>query len=120
MLALMPLLTAAIKFGIRGTGTSTLTGDVSAVLELGGHHGVHRDHHVSLLRHQLVAVLDLHGDPLLEGLIDDRSADVDDPLLRRLREVLVVWEEGLDEWDVGDELENPLDAQTLVLRDVEC
>ena len=48
----MPLLTAAIKVGIRGTETTTLTGDVGAVLELGGHHGVHRDHHFLFLTHR--------------------------------------------------------------------
>ena len=92
---------------------------MSTVLKLRCHHRVHRDHHVSLLRHQLVSVLDLFTHPLLEGLIDDRCAHVDDPLLGRLREVLVVGEEGFDVGDVGDELENLLDAQTLVLRDVE-
>ena len=92
---------------------------MGAVLEVGGHHGVHRDHHVSLLRHQLVPVLDLLGNPFLEGLIDDCSAHVDDPLLRRLREVLVVGEEGFDVGNVGDELENLLNCQRLVLGHVE-
>ena len=92
---------------------------MSTVLKLRRHHGVHRDHHISLFRHQLISVLDLFTYPLLEGLIDDRSAHVDDPLLGRLREVLVVGEEGFDVGDVGDELENLLNCQRLVLGHVE-
>ena len=96
-----------------------LTAYVRGGLELGVHHGIHFDVHVLLVLHVEVALLHLGGDPGPERLADHGGADVDDPLLRRLREVLVVWEEGLDVGDVGDELENLLDAQTLVLGDVE-
>ena len=119
MFAEMPLLTESKQRSVRVGVGEVLTGDVRAVLELAGHDRVHGDHHVALLRHQLVAVLDLLADPGLEGPVDDGGADVDDPLLRRLRQVLVVGQVRLDVGDVGDELEDLLDAQALVLRHVE-
>ena len=87
--------------------------------ELLSHDGIHGDHHVALLRHQGVAVFDMLADPSLEWLVDDGSTDVHEPLLRRLRQVLVVGEEGLDIGIVGDELEHLLDGEALVLRHVE-
>ena len=119
MFAEMPLLTGTKQRSIRVRVVVVLTRDVGAVLELLRHDRIHGDHHVALLGHQLVPVLDLLTHPGLEGLVDDGSADVDDPLLRRLRQVLVVGQVRLDVGDVGDELEDLLDAQALVLRHVE-
>ena len=93
MFAEMPLLTGMKERSVRLSSGPILTRDVSAVLELLGHHRVHLDHQVSFFCHKLVSVLDLFADPLLERLVDDGRAHVDDPLLGRLRNVLVVWEE---------------------------
>ena len=93
MFAEIPLLTGSKERLSRLSSSAILTRDVGAVLELFGHHRVHLDHKVSFFCHVLVSVLDLFADPLLERLVDDRRAHVDDPLLGRLRNVLVVWEE---------------------------
>ena len=92
---------------------------MGAVGELLGHHRVHGDHHVSLLRHVGVPLLHLLADPLLERLIDHGGADVDDPLLRRLGYILIIGEEVFDLWHVSDELQDLLDGERLVLRHVE-
>ena len=88
-------------------------------MELRSNHWVHRDHHVSLVRHLLVAVLDLRSDPLLERLANHSRTDIDDPLFRRLGEVLIVWEVVGDVWLTADELQDLLDRQALILRHVE-
>ena len=59
----------------------------------------------------IVALLDLLADPPLERLSDHGGADVDDPLLRSLDEVLIIREEVGNVWQVGDELEDLLDAE---------
>ena len=92
---------------------------MSAVGKFLGHDRIHGNHHVSLLGHLFVAVLNLLTDPLLEGLADHDGADVHDPLLRSLRKVDVVGEEVGDVWLVGDELEDLFDGERLVLRHVE-
>ena len=119
MFAEIPLLTLSKQRSVKRRVGAILTRDVGAGSELLSHDGVHGDHHVALLRHQGVAVFDLLADPSLEWLVDDGSTDVHDPLLRRLRQVLVVGEEGLDIGIVGDELEDLLDGEALVLRHVE-
>ena len=58
---------------------------MGTVGELLCHDGIHGDHHVPLLRHGLVAILDLFTYPLLEWLADHGGANVDDPLFGRLR-----------------------------------
>ena len=58
------------------------------------------------------------GHPSFERLIDDGCIHVDDPLLRRLRQVMVVWQERFDVREVGDEFQDLFDCQALVLRNV--
>ena len=58
------------------------------------------------------------GHSSFEWFIDDGRTHVDDPLLRRLREVLVVRKERFDVWVVGDELQDLFDCEALVLWDV--
>ena len=67
----------------------------------------------------LIALFDLHPDPVLERLSYHGGTDVDNPLLRRLHEVSVIREEVGNVWLVGDEFQDLLDAQGLVLRHVE-
>ena len=58
-------------------------------------------------------------DPLLERLADDRRTDVDYPLFRSLRYVLIVRKEVSDIGNVGDELQDLLDGERLILRYME-
>ena len=88
-------------------------------LELGVHHGIHLDVHLLLLVHRLVALLDLVLDPGLERLADHGGADVDDPLLGRLRQVRVVGHVGGDVGVLAGELGDVLEVQALVLRHVD-
>ena len=119
MFAEMPLETVEHHHKINKRSQGVLTRDVCTVGELLGHHRVHGDHHVSLLRHVGVALLHLLANPLLERLIDHGGADVDDPLLRRLGYILIIGEEVFDLWHVSDELQDLLDGERLVLRHVE-
>jgi len=61
----------------------------------------------------------LFTDPLLERLADDRRTDVDYPLFGSLRYVLIVRKEVSDVGNVGDELQDLLDGERLILRHVE-
>ena len=75
---------------------------------------VHRDQHVLLRRDGGVPLFDLLADPSPERLTDDGRADVDDPLLRRLPQLLVVGQE-LDDRLVLEELvEDVGELQVLV------
>ena len=90
-----------------------------AGLERGGHLRVHGDHHLLLVGHLSVPVLDLLLDPGLERCANDGSADVDDPLLGRLRQVRRVRQVQLDVRLGADELADALEREVLVLRAVE-
>ena len=88
-------------------------------LELGVHLWVHVDVHLLLLVHRLVAHLHLVLDPGLERLADHGGADVDDPLLRRLRQVRVVRHVGGDVGMLHGELGDVLQVEALVLWHVD-
>ena len=64
--------------------------------ELSGHGGVHRNHDLTLLGHEGVALLLLVQDPLFERLPDHGLTDIDNPLLRHLIKVRVIREVLLD------------------------
>ena len=98
---------------------TVLTGDVRAGFELGGHLRIHGDHDLLLLRHERVPLLDLLGDPLLEVLAHDGGADVQDPLLRDLRQVGLVGQVQVDLRVLAHEGEDLLERQVLVLRHVD-
>ena len=95
-----------------------LTGYMGTGLELGGHLGVHGDHHLLLGAHDGVALLDLVGDPGLELAAQDDGANIHDPLLGHLLQIDIVWQEVGDVGLLRHELEDALDGQVLVLRDV--
>ena len=63
---------------------------MSAGLELGRHLWVHVDHHLLLLRHDGVPLLNLDLDPFPERLANYGSTDINDPLLGNLRQVLSI------------------------------
>ena len=93
-----------------------LTADVGAGLELGLHLGVDVDHHLPLLLHEGIPLLDLLLDPVLERLADHRGAHVHDPLLGRLREVRRVGQVVVDVGMLADELADALQGEIVVLR----
>ena len=92
---------------------------MSALGKLRGHHWVHADHDLFLFGHDGIALLDLLGDPLLEVLAHDGGADVQDPLLRDLRQVGLVGQVQVDLRVLTYEGEDLLERQVLVLRHVD-
>ena len=67
-----------------------LTRDMSRGCELGSEGRIHCDHQLFLLCHSSIPIIDLLGDPLTEGVTNDSSANVNNPLLRDLRDVWLV------------------------------
>ena len=63
---------------------------MSGGLELLGHQWVDGNHHLTLVLHDHVPLLDLLSHPVAEVLANDCSTNVHDPLLRRLRQVTQV------------------------------
>ena len=96
-----------------------LTRDMSRGCELGSEGRIHCDHQLALLRHQGVAILDLLSNPSPEGITEDSSADVHNPLLGDLREVWLVREVVGQVALAAHILEDLLQGEILVLRDVE-
>ena len=92
---------------------------MSRCRELGGHLGVHGDHHLLFVRHEGVAVLDLHLHPSFELLSKHSCANIDDPLLRNLRQIDLVREILTDSRFVADEVHDLLQRQVLVLGDMQ-
>ena len=82
-----------------------------------GYFAVDVDEHVLLHQQVLVALVDLRLDPVGEGFLEQRVADVGDPLLGQLVDLLglgqVVGHDAVRRHEVGD----LLDRQALVLRD---
>ena len=115
----MPFETKRNKEGENGDQHGQLTADVGGRAELGGHLWVDVDHDLLLLGHLGVALLDLVDHPGLERLADHGGADVDDPLLRRLRQVWVVGHVGGDVGVLHGELGDILEVEALVLRHVD-
>ena len=91
---------------------------MSAGLELLRHHRVHGDHHLLLPGHLQVPILHLVDDPVLEGLANHGCTNIDDPLLRCLRDVGFVGQVMRDSRLLTGELEDLLQGQVLVLRHV--
>ena len=88
--------------------------------ELGRHLRVHGDHDLLLFAHQGVALLDLLDDPILEGITEDNRENVDEPLLGHLWKVDIIRKIHGDDRFVGGVLEDLLDGEILVLRDMDC
>ena len=84
-------------------------------LELGRHLWVHVDHHLLLLRHDGVPLLNLVLHPLPERLANDGSADVNDPLLGHLRQVCCIREVFVDVRMLADVPADALEREILVL-----
>lgn len=78
------------------------------------HSLIHLDQHALLLADGIVARLDGLADPVEEWFPDDRRSDVADPLLRRLEELLTVWQERQDVWKLLKEGVDELQAEGLV------
>ena len=119
MLADTPFETESAKKGKSRSTRRVLTGNVRGRSKLGGHLGVHRDHHLLSGAHDCVALLDLVGDPGLELAAQYDCTDIDDPLLGHLFQVDVVGQEVGNVGLLRYELEDALDGQVLVLRDVQ-
>ena len=95
------------------------TADVHAAVESLGNLGVHLDQEILLPSQVFVASCDLILDPGAEGLSDDRVGHVDEPLPRHLVHVAVFRKVVADLWGFPGALEYALNAEVLVLRDVE-
>ena len=95
------------------------TADVSTGLVMLEKIRVHVNHESFLLGHDSVAFFDLLLHPDLELLAQDSGADINDELLRNLRQVDVLWQVVLDLWFVGDVFHDVFDGKSLVLRHVQ-
>ena len=104
----------------RRIATTGLTADMRRGFKPSSHLRVHGDHHLLLLAHQGVALLDLLDDPILEGITEDNRENVDEPLLGHLWKVDIIRKIHGDDRFVGGVLEDLLDGEILVLRDMDC
>ena len=96
----------------------TLTADFGRGEEGVGHGCVHCDHVALLLGDRLVPLGDHALDPVEEGLLDDRSYHVADPLLRHLMDLLRVGQVVVDLLvALVEVLADVLESEALVLRD---
>ena len=98
---------------------SRLTAHMSAGIELGFHHRIYVDHHVPLVRHLVVALLDLVIDPVLEGLPGDGRDHVHHPLLRSMLHVRDIGQIVGNLRVLFGPLQDLLDGQVLVLWNVQ-
>jgi hypothetical protein len=118
MLAEIPLVTAVNNTRISKEVVGVLTGDVGRGLEFGCHCRVQGNHHLSLLSHLDVPLLDLFGDPFSELLTNNSGANIHNPLLRRLWQVNVIRQVVGNVRQVADEDYDLLDREILILRHV--
>ena len=119
MLAEIPLVTAVNNTRISKEVVGVLTGDVGRGLEFGCHCRVQGNHHLSLLSHLDVPLLDLFGDPFSELLTNNSGANIHNPLLRRLWQVNVIRQVVGNVRQVADEDHDLLDREILILRHVQ-
>ena len=97
----------------------SLTADVDRAAEGLGDLRVELNHEVSLVRELSVALLDCLGDPLPERLSDHRVYHINDPLPRQLTHVTLVGQVRRDLFVRPALLEDVLDREAGVERDVE-
>ena len=100
-------------------GGLVLTAYIRRLLEGLSNLRIHVDQQIFLSSDLPVALLDLPLDPLAEVLADDGVADVDDPLLGQLRQLLVDWEELEHLRILLEELEDVLHGQSIILWDMQ-
>ena len=94
-----------------------LTADGSGALEGSSDIRVHSDQHVLLLGDLGVPGLDLVLDPAHEDFAKHGGADVHDPLLGRLVDLDLVWQEGVDVRMLHQELiRHVREREALVVR----
>ena len=95
-----------------------LTADMGGRLELGGHLGIHGDHHFLLGVHDVVPLLHLHGHPLSKLVAEHGSKDVDQPLFWYLGQINLIRQVHRDDRLVGGVFKELFGRQVLVLRHV--
>ena len=93
----------------------TLTAYMSAGSKLCSHHGIHGDHHLSLLRHEGIPILNLLLHPVLELIAKDGRTNIYDPLLWHLLDIRVIRQVLVDPRLVAHKLQHLLDREALVL-----
>ena len=81
-----------------------------------GDRGVDIDEHVLLDQQALIPLIHLFADPIGEGGLQQRMADIRDPLLGQLRDLLLVGQVVANDAVRGHEVGDLLDGETLVLR----
>ena len=97
-----------------------LTGDLGGGVEDGGDLRVKLDYVAALADYLAVALLDLISDPLGELYLQYRGANITDPLLWRLVDLLLIGEVLVDLLvAVIQEQGDLLDGEPLILRDID-
>ena len=81
-----------------------------------GDRGIDVHEHVLLDQQALIPLINLFADPIGEGGLQQRMADVRDPLLGQLRDLLLVGQVVADDAVRGHEVGDLLDGEALVLR----
>ena len=74
------------------------------------------DHLFLLVEELFVAILDLSFNPLLELRSNDSVNDVDEPLTRHPKNVLIIWHTSLDFSDFAPFAQQLFDSEVLVVR----
>ena len=96
-----------------------LTADIGGLMECGGNWWVKLDYKILFESHLIIALLDLLRDPSSEGITQEGVDHIDYELSRQFMPITLVWEMLANSFALQSFLEDWIDCETLILRNME-